>query len=76
MNTTSFKSGAGLIRRTPTASQGARGLMNRSINVLLLWNERARQRQHLSRLDDRLIKDMGITHADVEAEIRKPFWKS
>ena len=37
--------------------------------------ERWRQRQALSRLDDHLLKDIGLSRADVEAETRKPFWK-
>lgn len=37
--------------------------------------ERWRQRQALMRLDDHLLKDIGLSRADVEAEVRKPFWK-
>ena len=37
--------------------------------------DRARQRHHLLQLDDRLLKDVGLTRADVEREAAKPFWK-
>ncbi|MBP2290938.1 DUF1127 domain-containing protein [Azospirillum rugosum] len=37
--------------------------------------ERWRQRQALGRLDDHLLKDIGLSRADVDAETRKPFWK-
>jgi len=37
--------------------------------------ERWRQRQALMRLDDHLLKDIGITRAEVEQEAGKPFWR-
>lgn len=48
----------------------------RLIDTLLDWQERAHQRHHLSGLDDRLIRDMGLSRAEIDAEIHKPFWKS
>jgi uncharacterized protein YjiS (DUF1127 family) len=44
--------------------------------TLLEWQERARQRYHLARLDDRLLKDVGLGRAEAEAEYRKPFWRT
>jgi len=44
--------------------------------TLLEWQERARQRRHLARLDDRLLKDVGLGRAEAEAEYRKPFWRT
>lgn len=40
------------------------------------WQERARQRRALLALDERLLKDIGLTRADAVREGRKPFWKS
>jgi uncharacterized protein YjiS (DUF1127 family) len=40
------------------------------------WRERIRQRHTLARLDDRLLRDMGLTRADVEHEVSKPFWQA
>lgn len=37
--------------------------------------ERWRQRQALMRLDDHLLKDIGVSRADVDTEVRKPFWR-
>jgi uncharacterized protein YjiS (DUF1127 family) len=34
------------------------------------WLERGAQRRRLQRLDDHMLKDMGITRCDVEREIR------
>lgn len=42
---------------------------------VLLWQYRAQERHHLARLDERMMKDMGISAADVEHEVSKPFWK-
>jgi uncharacterized protein YjiS (DUF1127 family) len=42
--------------------------------TVLDWQERARQRRRLSELDDRMLKDIGLTRADVSREIEKPFW--
>lgn len=39
------------------------------------WWDRARQRHHLLQLDDRLLRDVGLTRAGVEREAAKPFWK-
>lgn len=39
------------------------------------WHERWRQRQALMRLDDHLLKDIGISRADADQEATKPFWK-
>lgn len=43
--------------------------------TLELWQERSRQRRQLLELDDRLLKDIGVSRADVEREACKPFWK-
>lgn len=37
--------------------------------------ERFRQRRALSQLDDRMLRDIGLTRLDVEQEITKPFWQ-
>jgi uncharacterized protein YjiS (DUF1127 family) len=44
-------------------------------DVLQTWRERARQRRHLAALDDRMLRDIGASAADVERETRKRFWQ-
>jgi uncharacterized protein YjiS (DUF1127 family) len=39
------------------------------------WRNRHRQRAALAQLDARLLRDIGLTRADVVAECAKPFWK-
>ena len=36
---------------------------------------RFRQRRALGLLDDRMLRDIGLTRLDVEQEITKPFWQ-
>jgi uncharacterized protein YjiS (DUF1127 family) len=38
-------------------------------------HDRWRQRQALLDLDDRLLRDIGITREQAKREARKPFWK-
>jgi len=45
--------------------------MTALLHTAQLWYARARQR---SRLADRLLRDIGITRAEAEAETRKWFW--
>lgn len=42
-----------------------------------IWDAqmRARERAHLAELDDRCLRDMGITRYDVAMEADKPFWR-
>jgi uncharacterized protein YjiS (DUF1127 family) len=39
------------------------------------WSCRARQRRLLVTLDDRMLKDIGLTRADAMVEADKPFWR-
>ena len=50
-------------------------LLLRAVAVINLWYERGRQRRDLARLDDRLLRDIGIDRASVDREILKPFWR-
>jgi uncharacterized protein YjiS (DUF1127 family) len=52
-----------------------RPLFLRLSEGLFRMMERARERRKLAALDDRLLKDIGLTRSDVEAEISRPFWR-
>ncbi len=52
-----------------------RAVAVRAIDVLFEWQERARQRYRLETLDDHLLKDLGLSRADVSREVSKPFWR-
>ena len=49
-------------------------LSRRFAQTVFLWHERARQRRHLQGLSDHMLRDIGLTRADVHAECSKPFW--
>ena len=39
------------------------------------WQRRAHDRAVLASLDDRMLRDIGYSKADVDRECAKPFWK-
>jgi uncharacterized protein YjiS (DUF1127 family) len=41
-----------------------------------LWQRRRRGRQQLLALDDHLLRDIGISRLQAEAEADKPFWRA
>jgi len=44
--------------------------------TLGVWRQRARERAQLARLSDRMLADIGISRADAEFLINKPFWRA
>jgi uncharacterized protein YjiS (DUF1127 family) len=49
--------------------------LQRAVDLLLIWHQRARQRRQLQTLSDHMLRDLGLTRADVLAESSKPFWR-
>ena len=48
----------------------------RVFEVVDLWQARSAQRRRLAALEDRMLKDIGISRADAARESRKWFWQS
>lgn len=46
------------------------------VDLLVAWQERAMQRHHLAGLDERGLKDVALSRADIAPEIAKPFWRA
>jgi uncharacterized protein YjiS (DUF1127 family) len=46
------------------------------LDLVSLWRARTSQRRRLSELPDYLLRDVGLTRADVEREVAKPFWRA
>ena len=49
--------------------------VSRGIDQLLDWQDRATQRRHLASLEGHILKDLGLSRADVARETDKPFWR-
>ena len=78
MNTTIYKSNdRPLVVTSVSTVKGLdlRSLVLQTMNTVLEWNRRNRQRRHLSTLNDRFLRDMGISGAQARAEFSKPFWR-
>jgi uncharacterized protein YjiS (DUF1127 family) len=71
---TSDKSGSYFVR--PTRTKANNGLVTRLFDHLFTWLDRARQRRHLGELDDRLLRDIGLSRAEVDHEISQRFWQT
>jgi uncharacterized protein YjiS (DUF1127 family) len=56
-----------------TAVDGAMAVFLRGVAETF---RRARQRRDLAALSDHALRDIGLSRADVELEIGKPFWKA
>ena len=47
----------------------------RVVATLREWRRRTRARAELAALDDRTLKDIGLTRPDAEFLANKPFWR-
>lgn len=64
--------------RPPSLGLG-RGLFSAlfsAFDTLLTWQERASQRAALDSLDDRMLKDIGLSRSMIAAEVGRPFWRA
>jgi uncharacterized protein YjiS (DUF1127 family) len=53
-------------------------LSNLLVRVFDVFNkgiERQRTRHHLAMLDDHMLHDIGLSRAEIEQELDKPFWR-
>lgn len=51
-------------------------VLDRIIETPIAWLDRMRERRQLAGLSDDMLKDMGVSRADVEHVVAKPFWRS
>jgi uncharacterized protein YjiS (DUF1127 family) len=45
------------------------------VETLRVWRRRLRERDQLARLDDRMLKDIGLSRAEAIHLSSKPFWR-
>jgi uncharacterized protein YjiS (DUF1127 family) len=68
-----------IVRLLPQEWIAVRG---RNARTPLSWDcvraawRRYRSRQNIGQLDSHLLKDIGVSFAEAEAEANKPFWRS
>jgi uncharacterized protein YjiS (DUF1127 family) len=60
--------GSSQVRATP-------GWLTRAANTIRCWAQRIRSRDALADLDERMLKDVGLTRADILVERSKYFWQ-
>jgi len=56
--------------------KGLGTLIVSAMDTVLDWQDRARQRHNLLEMDDHLLRDIGLSRADLENEAAKPFWRT
>lgn len=68
--------------RAPSAAEVLAGLardaaggLARAVSLVHAWQERAAMRYRLMELDERMLKDIGLSRADALSEGEKPFWR-
>jgi uncharacterized protein YjiS (DUF1127 family) len=64
--------------REPWLASARRALdaaLQHAVDAIWTWRERMRTRRQLAMLDDRLLRDIGITRLQARSEAEKPFWR-
>jgi len=58
------------LRRPATITPSATALARAALTAILSWDDRRRQRHALAELDDRLLRDIGLTRYQARMEAR------
>ncbi|WP_419833997.1 DUF1127 domain-containing protein [Endozoicomonas atrinae] len=64
-----------MMKRNSTDCVKTGTCLTRLKNQYHLWLFRAEGQKNLAQMDTRMLKDIGLTEADRQQEISKPFWK-
>jgi uncharacterized protein YjiS (DUF1127 family) len=75
MSAIRFEDVGGRIARARRSTHSAGNAARRLFGALREWRRRARDRAQLAALDDRMLKDIGVSRADAEFLANKPFWR-
>ncbi|HVM85124.1 MAG TPA: DUF1127 domain-containing protein [Candidatus Binatia bacterium] len=63
-------------RRTPTSDRdGTEDILHAFLRRFAMTFRHARERRDLANLSEHSLRDIGLTRADVDLELRKPVWR-
>lgn len=65
----------GRFRAHNPMSESVTRIIEKLGDAVLTWQRRAHDRAVLASLDDRMLRDIGYSRAEVDRECAKPFWK-
>jgi uncharacterized protein YjiS (DUF1127 family) len=65
-----------IVTKTVWAGYKAGVVVLDAVATVLAWQNRVRERRQLQMLDQRMLRDIGLTRVDIDLETRKPFWRS
>lgn len=51
------------------------GTLTALAQILGTWRRRAHERRELATLDQRTIRDLGLSPSEIQFEANKPFWR-
>lgn len=63
------------IESSLAATGGAFDVLSRLVATVKIWRQRRAWRIDLCRLDDHMLRDIGLERCEAEMEIAKPFWR-
>lgn len=65
-------------RARPFVSRSGSGttMIRKLFDTALDWRMRSRGRRTLLELDDRMLRDLGLTRGEAYREATKPFWRA
>jgi uncharacterized protein YjiS (DUF1127 family) len=66
---------AGTLDRRHAAFDMLSDATDRALGALREWRRRSRERAQLAGLDERMLRDIGLSHGEAEFLANKPFWK-
>ncbi len=69
-----FAAGSSAVHAAKSTAAALWTLPERIADTVYEWQKRASGRHHLRQLSDHMLKDIGLSRADVEGEAGKPFW--
>jgi uncharacterized protein YjiS (DUF1127 family) len=70
-----FRDSPGRFGRRHAALDALSDVTERVFTTVREWRRRSRDRADLAELDDRMLRDIGLTRGDREFLANKPFWR-